>query len=374
MFGEDSFFISRNFIFALAFLCPFALVHGLMPLVFRVGTKLDLIDHPGHRKIHDKPIIRCGGMSIFFAIWLAVGIGLLVLFLFNNFEIDVRISRLLTINKKYGIAIDTLSGIFLCSSIVYITGFLDDKFSPRFSLRMKWILQMAATFLVVRFFHVRTHILPGREFDQFISFLWIIGLTNSFNLLDNMNGLCAGVAFICASFLLWVSIEQSQYYIALLTLIIMGALIGYLPYNFPRARVFLGDQGSLVIGFLLACLTLLESYISQKKTDIHFEVLMPLFAMALPLFDTASVIIIRLKQKRPLFVGDKSHLSHRLVDMGLTQVQAVVVLYVLTTVFAINAIVLVNADAFVGIMAMVQSLLMILILSFLMVYGKREDV
>lgn len=370
---SGSFYLSRNVIYILTFLGAFALAHAYMPLAFWVGRKFDLMDHPGARKIHDKPILRCGGFTIFFSIWTMVFIGLIILRIFSVYDIDLPISRLLTVNKRFEVAFETLIGLFLCSSLVYLTGFLDDKYSPRFSLRMKWILQIVATFVVVRFFHVRTHMVPWREVDQLLSFLWILGLMNAFNLLDNMNGLCAGVAFICSSFLLWVSVAQSQYYIALLTLVMMGALLGYLPYNFPKARVFLGDQGSLVIGFMLACLTLLESYISAEKTDVHFEVLMPLFTMALPLFDTASVIIIRLKQKRPLFVGDKSHLSHRLVDLGLSPVKAVIVLYILTAVFAINAIILVYADAFTGIMTMVQSLMMIVILSFLMVYGKKNE-
>lgn len=364
-------FLSRNLIFVGVFFCAFLLTHLLMPLVFLIGRKLKIIDNPGIRKIHDKPIVRCGGMAVFFAFWGVIFAGIIFAELFNQGKVSIRVSRLVTINTGFLQAHATLIGLFVGHSLIYVAGFIDDKFNPKFGLTGKWVFQFLAASIAVGF-GIRTHFFQWDVLNLIVSVIWIVGITNSFNLLDNMNGLSAGVAALCASFLVWVSILQEQYYVALITLALIGTLLAFLLYNFPRAKIFLGDQGSLAIGYILACLTLLESY-TDRTSATHLGIFMPLFTLALPIFDTVSVMIIRLYQRRPLFVGDNNHLSHRLVRVGFAQVSAVLILYLLTIIFGINAVILVHAGFFIGILTFVQILIVILIITVLMTYGAKKN-
>jgi UDP-GlcNAc:undecaprenyl-phosphate GlcNAc-1-phosphate transferase len=364
-------FLSRNFIFVGVFFCAFLLTHFLMPLVFVVGRKLKIVDHPGVRKIHDQPIIRCGGMAIFLAFWSVIFAGLVFAELFNQGKVVLRVSHLVTINTGFLRAHATLMGLFIGHSLIYVSGFIDDKFNPRFGLTGKWVFQFFAASLAV-YVGIRIHFFQWEIINYLVSVIWIVGITNSFNLLDNMNGLSAGVAALCAGFLVWVSLLQEQYYVALVTLVLIGTLLAFLIYNFPRAKIFLGDQGALAIGYILACLSLLESYI-DRSSSTHLGIFMPLFTLALPIFDTVSVMIIRLYQKRPLFVGDNNHLSHRLVRVGFSKVSAVLILYLLTIIFGIHAVILVHASFFIGILTFVQTLIVILIITVLMTYGAKKN-
>lgn len=160
---------------------------------------------------------------------------------------------------------------------------------------------------------------------------------------------------------------------ALILSLFIGCLIGFLPHNFPKAKIFLGDQGSLFIGYLLGCLTILESFITPESPT-HFGILMPLFVLAIPLFDTASVMFIRLKEKRPLFEGDTSHLSHRLVAMGFSQTMAVVLICLLTLILGLAALLLVNVSLREGIILLIQALLILFAVSILEFYGRKGKI
>jgi len=178
-----------------------------------------------------------------------------------------------------------------------------------------------------------------------ISVLWIVGLVNSFNMLDNMDGLSAGVAAIASAMLAVVMLStprpdnnQPQLFIAGLLLVVFGALVGFLWHNRPPARLFMGDAGSYLVGYLLAMTTLTATFAGGNQP--RYAILAPLCVLAVPLYDTASVVWIRLRSGRSPFEGDKSHFSHRLVELGMSKPQAVATIYLATATCGLGALLL----------------------------------
>jgi len=332
-----------------------------------------MYDQPGPRKVHSQPMLRSGGMALYFTFVLTLLLHLAFLYLFsaeswfqNSFSLfAANMERLAQVHRP-------LMALFFGTTIVYILGLYDDRMGPPVSVKIKLLIQLLAAFIAL-WGGIQVTVTGIPLLDKLITLLWIVGMTNAFNLLDNMNGLSTGVALIVSSLFLWVVIDQGQLFMGLILSLFIGCLIGFLPHNFPKAKIFLGDQGSLFIGYLLGCLTILESFITLESPT-HFGILMPLFVMALPLFDTASVIFIRLKQKRPLFEGDTSHLSHRLVAMGLSQTMAVTFIYLLTLILGLAALLLLTISLQGGVILLIQAVLILLAVSILEFYGRKNKI
>jgi UDP-GlcNAc:undecaprenyl-phosphate GlcNAc-1-phosphate transferase len=171
-----------------------------------------------------------------------------------------------------------------------------------------------------------TLFVPNVAFSYAVTVLWILTVTNAFNFTDNMNGLCAGLAAIASLLLGALSAAHDHYLVASFAFLAGGATLGFLPYNFPRASVFLGDAGSHLLGFLLAVLTILPHFYSPEHPR-RLAVFSPLLILAVPLSDLVAVVWLRLKKGKPIYVGDDNHFSHRLVRLGLSKVQAVLLLW-----------------------------------------------
>ena len=180
-------------------------------------------------------------------------------------------------------------------------------------------------------------------FSYAVTVLWILTVTNAVNFQDNMNGLCAGLGLIAGWFFAWHAGLEGQYLVASLAFLFTGALAGFLPYNFPRGGVFLGDGGSHVVGFLLAVLAILPDFYSAASQP-KWLVLTPLIVLAVPLADLVSVILIRLRLGQTVWVGDNNHFSHRLVRAGLAKPRAVLILLLIAAairhrnIFEVNGI------------------------------------
>ncbi len=162
-----------------------------------------------------------------------------------------------------------------------------------------------------------------------MTLVWVVGITNAFNLLDNMDGLSAGVALVASLVLLLNAWLLGGFFMSLVYVALIGSLLGFLVYNWHPASIFLGDSGSLFIGFVLASLTLLQRYVSHASST-YFPVLMPVLVLALPILDTATVTFIRIRERRPIYVGDSRHLSHRLVSLGMRPPLAVFTIYLIS--------------------------------------------
>lgn len=205
-----------------------------------------------------------------------------------------------------------------------LLGWLDDKHELR--PRVKFSGQFLIAALVAASGARITLFVHSQLFHYAITILWILTLVNAFNFMDNMNGLCAGLGAVGAWYFAIIAAADGQYLVALIAFLTFGALLGFLPYNFPRAVAFLGDAGSHLIGYLLAVLAILPHFYTPRHPR-KWAVLIPLLVLAVPLLDMFQVVLFRWRNSRPFYVGDTNHLSHRLVRLGLTRTQAVLVLW-----------------------------------------------
>jgi len=200
--------------------------------------------------------------------------------------------------------------------------------------------------------------------SAFLSIVWIIGITNAFNLLDNMDGLSCGTALISSLFFFAITAFSGQLFIATLLACFIGSLAGFLAYNVPPARMFMGDAGSLFIGLMLSILTVISTYYTPAQPT-PAPVIIPLLIMAIPLFDTLSVITIRWRSGKGIFTADTNHLSHRLVRLGMTRGQAVAFICLLNCCVGLSASLLLILPAVGCAIVMVQSLAILTIPVFL---------
>jgi UDP-GlcNAc:undecaprenyl-phosphate GlcNAc-1-phosphate transferase len=221
-----------------------------------------------------------------------------------------------------------LVGLVAGGSLLFVTGLIDDV--RRLRPHTKLIAQIvAACVLVFGGVQIGSPMLAVVAIP--LTILWVVGITNAFNLLDNIDGLSAGTAVIAAVFLFAFSISTGSESVALLCLALAGAALGFLIYNFNPARIFMGDSGSMYLGFTLSGITLLGTH--EMASDVFLVMLVPVAMMGLPIMDTTLVTIVRTLEGRPLSQGGRDHLSHRLVAVGLSERQAVLVLYVLAIGF-----------------------------------------
>lgn len=208
-------------------------------------------------------------------------------------------------------------------------GLLDDRFELR--PLVKFAGQFLIAFLVAAAGLRITLFIPSLFVSYAITILWILTITNALNFLDNMNGLCGGLGAIGAWVLAWSAAVQGHYLVALLAFASCGALLGFLPYNFPKATVFLGDSGSHLVGFWLSVLSILPHFYSRENPNT-WAVFSPLLILGVPLYDLAWVVILRWRMGKPFYVGDTNHLSHRLVRRGYSGSTAVLIIWLMAAV------------------------------------------
>lgn len=339
---------------------------ALVPVVRSIARRAGVLDHPGDRKIHKTPVARLGGLAPALAFWGLVALGFSAL---GDPRVQSWLGEGLHQVRSVG---PRLFGILLGSLIAFSTGLTDDLFGSRFPFWAKSLGQLLAAACVV-LGGVTTSFLPTPELNVLLTMFWLVGITNAFNLLDNMDGLATGVALIAACVLLYNALTTGEDLIAALTLAYVGVLAGFLFFNFNPASIFLGDCGSHFVGFVLASLLLLDRYATSASSSL-FPVLMPVLLLAIPIIDTTTVVIIRLREKRPIYVGDARHLSHTLVARGFSQKGAVLLIYLMTLCLGLSALTLRNATLAATSIVLIQSLVFIAVILLLMFSGNRPQV
>jgi UDP-GlcNAc:undecaprenyl-phosphate/decaprenyl-phosphate GlcNAc-1-phosphate transferase len=298
----------------------FGATFASLPLWRMWAVQSGLVDDPGHRKIHVQPVPLAGGLAVLTGLLLPVALGSLLAGLWPEW----KATRLL----GYGLAKreTEILAIFAGAVAMTLLGWLDDKYE--LSPPVKFAGQIAAA-LLVAFAGVRiTLFVPSLWFSYGITVLWIVTVTNAFNFMDNMNGLCSGLGAIGAWFLGWSAASQGQYLVALLAALSCGALAGILPYNFPRASVFLGDAGSHLTGYWMAVLAILPHFHTPEQPGV-WAVFSPLLILIAPLGDLVCVVWIRWRLGKPFYIGDNNHLSHRLARRGWSRPDAVLIIWLL---------------------------------------------
>jgi UDP-GlcNAc:undecaprenyl-phosphate GlcNAc-1-phosphate transferase len=307
-----------NFFIA-AFAGAFLTTLLALPLWRKWCLRTNLVDDPGHRKIHEEPVPLAGGFAVLTGILLPLLIGAI----FLEFGVVKISSANLIVHGIDRRAIE-LAVLALGAIAITILGWLDDKHElkalPKFIGQILIAVAVAAACKRVTLF------VHSEIFSYAVTVLWLLTIINAFNFMDNMNGLCAGIGAIGAWKFAVYSGAQGEYLVALVALLACGALLGFLPYNFPNARAFLGDAGSHLVGYLLAVLAILPHFYT-KQNPHPLAVLTPLFVLAIPLLDLAQVVLFRTLNRKPFWIGDNNHLSHRLVRAGFSRTTAVLILW-----------------------------------------------
>lgn len=292
-----------------------------LPL-WRAGCRrIGLVDDPGDRKIHDQSIPLAGGLALL--------TGLLVPLLGAFLALKLHVPGAEATGKLvYGFErrFGQLAAIIGGAMGMTLLGVLDDRQELRPALKFAGQL-LIATLVAAAGIRI-TLFVPSPLFSYAVTILWIVTVTNAFNFMDNMNGLCAGLGSIASLLIGVIAASHGHYLVATLSFLVLGATLGFLPFNFPRASAFLGDAGSHLIGFLMAVLAILPHFYSDQHPR-PLAVLSPLLLLAVPLADLVRVALVRWRMGKPFYVGDTNHLSHRLVGRGWSRTRAVVLIWLL---------------------------------------------
>lgn len=315
-----------------------ALAYAVTPAVQWLARQLRVLDQPGGRRIHRFPVPRLGGLAVYIAFVAAVLIGLPV-------ERPIRVAvepHQLVITVPYVAAIDRpILGLLLGTTVITLVGVVDDIRGIRPLAKLAG--QVAAAAVLLPFgvgMDVLTNPLGGMVFvgplGAGVTLLWLVALCNVMNLIDGVDGLASGIAAIAGATLFVAAYQRGDVGTAILSAAFVGGVLGFLPYNFHPARIFLGDTGSMLLGYVLGALSVLGTY----KSYTALSLLVPLAALGVPVADTALAILRRWRAGRPIFQADTEHLHHRLLRRGLSQRQTAAVLYLVTGVLGAGALVL----------------------------------
>jgi UDP-GlcNAc:undecaprenyl-phosphate GlcNAc-1-phosphate transferase len=353
-----------------ALLAAFGLSTAFVPVTGWIARLAGVMDAPGTRKIHEKPMPRLGGIAVWAAFTLVVLAGYFGLPHYSRIPwVQAHLATPLALLQESYRVQARLLALVAGATLVFLVGLLDDVLGGRFPVAAKLAGQVLAAVVLVAG-GIRIDFLHYGPLNVAVTVLWVVGITNAFNLLDNMDGLSAGVAFIVAGVLLVNAWLLGEFFIALVLVAFMGSLLGFLVFNWHPASIFLGDCGSLFIGFVLASLTLLQRYVSHASST-YFPVVMPVLVLALPILDTATVTIIRIREGRPIYVGDSRHLSHRLVSLGMRPPLAVVTIYLIALGIGLSAVGLAHADLVHALLIVVQVLAVVAVVLILLFYERR---
>ena len=340
--------LTRQVLFMIfAFIVSFAFTFATTPLVRRFAFKIGAIDIPkDNRRMHKKPTPRIGGLAIIFGFTVAT-------------LCFAQPSR-----QLYG----TLAG----AAIIAVMGVIDD--CKNLPAKLKFVIQIIAALVVVFAGDIKIDVFTNPNFlsdnpywvlpewlSVTLTVIWIVFITNAVNFIDGLDGLAAGVSAIMSISLVFISIRVGEYSIAILGIALMGSCFGFLPFNFNPAKIFMGDTGSTFLGFMLATLSIQGVF--KSYAVISFAV--PLLILGLPLFDALFAMIRRILRGQSPMTADRGHLHHRLVDMGFSQKQTVFILYAISGVLGITAVLLAESGVLRALLLVICVLILLLIGSML---------
>jgi UDP-GlcNAc:undecaprenyl-phosphate GlcNAc-1-phosphate transferase len=350
----------------------FALSAVLTVAAKALAPRAGLVAHPAADRYHREVIPLGGGVAVFGTLALIIAAAAVVVrFLVAGGPFAWLAESANLDPADFLRRMDELAFVLLCMSVLFVLGLWDDKKSlgPFIKLAVQFAVALVAAAMAeirVEFF------IENRVVTCVLSALWIVLIINAFNFLDNMDGAAAGIAAIVSAILFVAAAQSGQILVGGLALAFIGTLLGFLLFNFPPAKIFMGDAGSLVVGFFVALLTLRTTYYHEAQSGMWYPVLMPLLALAVPLYDFASVTLLRLSQGKSPFVGDTQHFSHRLQRRGLSDTQTVLTLYLATLCTGLGATFLSQVNRTGAILIFIQTFLILAIVAILEATGRND--
>ncbi|REH79615.1 glycosyltransferase family 4 protein [Staphylococcus felis] len=286
----------------------------ITPIVIAVSKKLDIVDKPNFRKIHTKPISVLGGSAILISFFIGIWLG-------HPIEREIK-------------------PLLLGAIVIYLIGLIDDMYDlkPILKLFGQIVAALVVVYYGVTIDFISIPIGPTIYFGWLsipITIFWIVAITNAINLIDGLDGLAAGVSTIALVTIGFIAILQGNIFIMMICSVLIGSLIGFLVFNFHPAKIFLGDSGALLLGFIIGFLSLLGF-----KNITFISLFFPIVILAVPFIDTLFAMIRRVKKGQHIMQADKSHLHHKLLELGYTHRQTVTLIYSIAVMFSVVSVIL----------------------------------
>ncbi len=298
--------------YVVAFFFALALAYVLTPLLRKIALKFGILDHPvPDIKIHLKPVPYLGGL----AIWLAFVLTLLGVRLLTSFPTGT---------------LHNLRGIFYGGTLIMVLGLIDDIW--KLDYRVKLFGQFIASIILI-LYNIRIEFISSIPLSIFLTIFWVVGITNAVNIIDIMDGLAAGVVVIAGLAFFFIALPTEKIYVNFAALALAGSCLGFLRYNWRPAKIFMGDSGSLFIGFILAAISLGESYTTINNIGLFA----PFLVLGIPIYDTLLVIFFRILKGKSIFAGSRDHFAFRLEAMGYNRKKVVLINYYLTAILGLAA-------------------------------------
>lgn len=339
-------------------------------LVRRWARQYGFIDRPGGHKRHSGEVALGGGIAIVAATVLPM---LGVLLAAHLLATRAWTGMPTFIQTHLGGIVAKSSegtGIVAGAIVLHILGLVDDIRPLRAGIRFLVHTFVAVGLAVAFDLRILSHL--GYAASLLLTVIWIVLLINAFNFMDNMDGLAAGVAIIVAGVYSVVAMLSGQIFVPACCWLLIGALLGFLPFNLQPASVFLGDSGSTVIGYLIAVFTVLTTFYDSAHGQRPIGVIAPVIVLSVPLYDAAGVIVRRWRDGRPIWVGDRHHFSHRLVRAGMSPRRAVGVIWLATLATSLPALMLPTASWTVAVGILAETLAIVLLIALLESAGGNE--
>lgn len=324
-------------------LVALVVTNALTPMVRRMARRLGAIDYPGGRRINTRPTPRLGGVAIYVGFLAAALVATVIT---RPIEI-VRTAAGMSIRLPIALQTDrAILGIMLGGTFLLAVGIYDDVRGMRPGVKILAMIAAAAVLipfgLATQFV---THPLTGRPiplgpWGALFTIVWVVGMVIAINLIDGVDGLAAGIGAIASTTLLLTAFHKGDSVAISLAAALVGSAVGFLRHNFNPARIFMGDSGSMFLGYVLGGLSVMGLY----KSYTAISLLVPILALGVPIVDTAFAIVRRFRGGRPIYLPDREHLHHRLLDRGLTQRQTVFLLYLVSAALGLGALALVGVN------------------------------
>jgi len=344
-------------------IASFALSTFLTAIVKNLATRIGFAAYPSADRYHKRIVPLGGGIAIFATLFIFM-LAATAVIRFATSRLDSLAQTANITPSDFLGKTDELLTILLSLSVLFALGLWDDKkhLSPFFKLAVQFAVAIAAAI----WGEVRVELfIENKIIQTFLSAVWIVLIINAFNFLDNMDGASAGIAAITTGILFFAAAMSGQIFVGGLAIVLIGTLLGFLVFNFPPAKIFMGDAGSLVIGFFVALLTLRTTYYHEAQSGQWYPVFMPLVVMSVPLYDFISVTFLRISQGKSPFIGDTQHFSHRLKGRGLSDKQTVLTLYLATLCTGLGATFLYQVNLAGAILIFTQIIMVLAIIAVL---------
>ncbi len=348
---------------------------ALTRLMIAISHRLRMYDLPGGRKDHHRPVPNLGGVAIYLSF---LGIIAIHMWLLHVFEDKFALVAVVAKHLHYTAAalgekpaVFRALGIVLGGTLIFVVGLIDDIHALR--ARVKLAAQIIAAVIAVSF-GVRLELfVPSQIVTSVATVLWLVLIVNAFNFMDNMDGLCAGVALIAALIFFFVVFPLHQTLTAAILLAIGGSLLGFLVYNFNPAKIFMGDAGAMFIGFVLASLTVVSAFYMPDHMS-PWGLFTPILILGVPIFDTVGVVYLRWRAGLPIHIGDNRHFSHRLVHLGMSERDAVIFIYLVSFSVGLGATLLRYLRLLGAVTLFVQTLGIFAIIIILMIADREKRI